>query len=301
MSIRAISATLARLGDFCSGSSTRWKVKRTASALKGSPSWKTTPLRSLSWRVTSSTKRQDSASWGTMRFSASRPTSESNMLTPTMARKEDRFMVGSRFSGVQGMATRSSPWGWASARFVHRVRSATSKMTTRRLAFPLIISALASPLEASGQLERRPSTPSGARGSADETRSPSDSPNRGFEVFVGGGEREDAAGSDDHTRASALAHGILGLRRHGRGRSFEQNVLLAEAADGRSAEPLERLAQRRLREPIVPVDGCYRECRLLVEVDALAVHVEHGPHGATLEAVEHPARIGHGELGVIHL
>src|SRR6267143_1528111 len=39
-STRAISLMVARLGDFCSGSSTRCTVKRTASALNGSPSWR---------------------------------------------------------------------------------------------------------------------------------------------------------------------------------------------------------------------------------------------------------------------
>ena len=61
-SIRSTSATLARLGDFCPGSSTRWSVKRTASALNGSPLWKTTPRRSRSCQVRSSRSRHDSAS-----------------------------------------------------------------------------------------------------------------------------------------------------------------------------------------------------------------------------------------------
>jgi hypothetical protein len=47
-----------------------------------------------------------------MRLSASRPTSESKRLTPTLARIDDKFMVGSRFSGVHGSATRSSPALW---------------------------------------------------------------------------------------------------------------------------------------------------------------------------------------------
>ena len=112
-SIRATSPTLARLGDFWLGSSTRSKVKRTASALNGSPLWKTTPRRSLSCQVVSFSSRQDSASSGTMRLSRSRPTSESNRLAPTVARIDARFIVGSRFSGVHGIATRSSPRGSA--------------------------------------------------------------------------------------------------------------------------------------------------------------------------------------------
>jgi hypothetical protein len=45
-----------------------------------------------------------------MRFSASRPTRESKMLTPTLARMDERFIVGSRFSGVHGRATRELAW-----------------------------------------------------------------------------------------------------------------------------------------------------------------------------------------------
>ena len=135
-STRAISAMLARLGDFCSGSSTRWKVNRTASALKGSPSWNTTPRLSLSCHVVSSTSRHDSASWGTMRLSASRPTSESNMLTPTIARMDERFMVGSRFSGVHGMATRSSPWGWAPPPPGSRMSMAAAAQAAKRSLTP---------------------------------------------------------------------------------------------------------------------------------------------------------------------
>ena len=112
-SIRSISATLARLGDFCSGFSTRWKVKRTASALNGSPLWKTTPRRRRNCQVRSSRSRHDSASAPTIFPSASRSTRESKMLTPTCERSEERFMVGSRFSGVHGIATRSSPWAAA--------------------------------------------------------------------------------------------------------------------------------------------------------------------------------------------
>jgi hypothetical protein len=86
-------------------------VKRTASALNGSPLWKTTPRRSLSCHVVSFSSFHDSASSGTMRLSRSRPTSESKRLTPTVARIDERFIVGSRFSGVHGMPTRSSPLG----------------------------------------------------------------------------------------------------------------------------------------------------------------------------------------------
>src|SRR5262249_30613832 len=97
--------------------------------------WKTPPRRSLTGPGRSPPARHDSASWGTMRLSASRPTSESNMLTPTAARIDARFMVGSRFSGVHGSATRSSPAGWAAGGSGERAsrasRSATSGRTAR--------------------------------------------------------------------------------------------------------------------------------------------------------------------------
>ena len=136
-STRVISLMVARLGDFCSGSSTRCTVKRTASALNGSPSWKTTPRRSRSCHVVSSSSFHDSASSGTSLPEASRPTSESNMLAPTAARIDERFMVGSRFSGVHGIATRSSAFrsdgGSAAGVGVASARTAATTVSARRI------------------------------------------------------------------------------------------------------------------------------------------------------------------------
>src|SRR5437870_2930570 len=257
MSTRMISAMVARLGDRCSGSSTRWKVKRTASALKGSPSWKITPRRRRSCQVLSSRSFHDSASWGTMRWSASRPTRESKMLTPTVARIEDRFMVGSRFSGVHGMATLSSPWGCAPAGTPGRIRRTATVRAIQGFM--------------GGFFSAR-----GLRGGDD-----------GLEVFLVDVERKNAAGSDDHSRARRLGDGI-GDVGGGRGRAAgPQRLAFVQPTHHGAPEAAKAVAQGRRGQPVVPVHGGHGQGGRAVEVNLPAVDVEHGPHGAGSEALQY--------------
>ena len=76
--------------------------------------------------------------------------------------------------------------------------------------------------------------------------------------FIGSSERQHAARRDDDPRAPGLPpglpNGVDDLGRYGRSRALEQRLRLVETAGDRPTEALERIAERRRGQPVVPAN-----------------------------------------------
>src|SRR5512132_1549096 len=98
------------MGDLLPLSLKRWKVKRTASALNGAPSWKVTPdFNFMVTEVPSCDDCQLSARNGTSLLFASRTTSVSNRYGRTRLRPEFAAACGSITAGSEVIARTNEP------------------------------------------------------------------------------------------------------------------------------------------------------------------------------------------------
>src|SRR3990170_6204071 len=111
-----IQVKLPRIGDFCSGFSTRSNENFTLSAPNGSPLWNLTPLRSLSSQVSGLTPFTDSARWGTgCHVLVSRASRGSKRCWCMMMPMRSVCMCGSCVEASEASATVTRPLGAASA------------------------------------------------------------------------------------------------------------------------------------------------------------------------------------------
>src|SRR5512145_1916235 len=124
-----------RMGDFCSGLSTRSKENLTASALKGSPLWKETPRRSFSSQVRGSMPLTDSARCGAgFHVLVSRVSSVSNRCWLMMMPIRAVCMWGSCVGVSEPRATVTWPFGCAPAGTTATTRASATSATIRSMA-----------------------------------------------------------------------------------------------------------------------------------------------------------------------